>query len=87
MSNQQKVVLESASKIDVFIPAFHVKNNRKFHCEYRKRCQELVKLKLLKSLGLKYIDGANYGTFQITKLGVNQLKKTMGDSQALSQEL
>ena len=82
MNNQQKIVLESASKTEVFIPAFQVKKNRKFPCEYRKRCQELVKLKLLKSLGLKYIDGANYGTFQITKLGIKQLTKAMGDSRA-----
>ena len=75
MTKQQKIVLEVANQNEVLIPAFQVKKNRKFPCEYRKRCQELVKLKLLKSLGLKYIDGANYGTFKITKLGVRELNK------------
>lgn len=82
MSNQHKVILEVANKNEVLIPAFEVKKSRRFPCEYRKRCQELVKLKLLRSLGLTTIEGRNYGTFQITKLGVNNLKKAMGDSQA-----
>ena len=77
MRAQYKTILQSA--MTPMIPAFQVKIKRTFPTEYRKRCSELVKLGLLKNLGLKIIDGHFYGSFVITKKGKNLIPPQLRD--------
>lgn len=63
------LALQAEKKDVYFIPAFAVKRVKAMPTEYRKRCSELVKLKLLVNNGLININGHCYGSFSITERG------------------
>lgn len=73
MRKHYKIILELARK--PFIPAFAVKQYRKFPCDYRKRISELRKMGLIEKLDNAVIDGHVYGVFKITRKGLTTLMR------------
>ena len=73
MRKHYQIILELAKK--PFIPAFAVKQYRKFPCDYRKRISELRKMGLIEKLDNAVIDGHVYSVFKTTKKGLTELMR------------
>lgn len=63
-------MLNVVKDISEFVPAFLVKQLRKYPNDYRKRLSELKKMKLVKRIGTE----GQFAKWAITKLGIKSIK-------------